>query len=187
MQGEIAKAGDAAQPVVARSAESVREMSDQALGKAREQIDERSTQVGQQMRSVADAARQVGQPAQRAGAGAAGASRRRRRRARRPPRRLSRGTDANSLLDEVERLGRRSPAALLAGGVAVGILVARFLKASSENRAPGAVAASRLDRAGRRPRRPLPPPEPARRAWPARRAPRARPCPASRSERGGPR
>ena len=135
MQGEIAKAGDAAQPVVARGAESMREMSDQALGKARDQVGERTTQAGEQMRSVADAARQVGQAL-------------RDQEGKEQPARLVEGmaervdrlgsyleeSDANSMLDELDRLGRRSPATVMAGGVVVGILAARFLKASSDNR-----------------------------------------------------
>jgi hypothetical protein len=135
MQQEIAKAGEAAQPVVARGTESMREMSDQALGKAREQVDERTTQAGEQMRSVADAARQVVETL-------------REQEGKEQPARLVEGmaqrvdrlgsyledSDANSMLDELDRLGRRSPATVMAGGVVVGILMARFLKASSDNR-----------------------------------------------------
>ena len=156
MHGEIARAGDAAQPVVARGAESMREMTDQALGKARDQVGERTTQAGEQMRSVADAARQVGQAL-------------RDQEGKEQPARLVEGmaervdrlgsylqeSDANSLLDELDRLGRRSPATVMAGGVVVGVLMARFLKASSDNRtrranggraaAPAAPALERRD------------------------------------------
>ena len=135
MQGEIDKVGDVAQPSVQRGSESVRELSDQALGKARDQVGERTTQAGEQMRSVADAARQVSQTL-------------RDQEGQDQPARLVEGvadrvdrlgsylegSDANSMLDELDRLGRRSPATVMAGGVVVGILVARFLKASSDNR-----------------------------------------------------
>jgi hypothetical protein len=136
MQGEIASAGDAVQPVVARGAESMREKSDEVLAQARDQVGERTTQAGEQLRSVADAARQVGQTL-------------RDQEGKEQPARLVDGvaervdrlgsyleeSDANSMLDELDRLGRRSPAAVMAGGVAVGVLLARFLKASSDNRA----------------------------------------------------
>jgi len=135
MQQEITTAGAAGQPPAASSTESMREMSDQALGKARDQVDERTTQAGEQMRSVADAARQVGEKL-------------RNEPGKEQPARLVEGmaervdrlgsyleeSDANSLLDELDRLGRRSPATVMAGGVVVGVLVARFLKASSGNR-----------------------------------------------------
>ena len=161
MQQEITKAGDAAQPVVARGAESMREMSDEALGKARDQVDERTTQAGEQMRSVADAARQVGQTL-------------RDQEGKEQPARLVEGmaervdrlgsyleeSDANSLLDELDRLGRRSPATVMAGGVVVGVLMARFLKASSGNRSRQAngraTTASRTPALGRGDRLPTP-------------------------------
>ena len=38
------------------------------------------------------------------------------------------------MLEDVEDFGRQRPWAVLAGGAAVGILAARFLKASSRNR-----------------------------------------------------
>ena len=137
MQGEIAKAGDAAQPVVARGAESMREMSDQALGKARDQVDERTARRSGSRcgRSRMRRARSATALRDQAGQGAARA-----RLVEGIAERVDRlgsyleASDANSMLDELDRLGRRSPAAVMAGGVVVGILAARFLKASSENR-----------------------------------------------------
>jgi hypothetical protein len=38
------------------------------------------------------------------------------------------------MLEDIEDFGRQRPWAVLAGGVAVGVLAARFLKASSSNR-----------------------------------------------------
>jgi hypothetical protein len=46
-----------------------------------------------------------------------------------------RGKDLDTLIDDAARLGRRSPATLFAGSLAVGFLLSRFLKASSA-RAP---------------------------------------------------
>jgi hypothetical protein len=129
------KAQEAAAPAVKRGAESMREATDRALGQARTQVDDRTTQAGEQMRSVADAARQVGQNL-------------RMQEGQEQPARIVDGvadrvdrlgsyledSDASSMLDELERLGRRSPTTVLAGGIVVGILAARFLKASSDNR-----------------------------------------------------
>ena len=74
-------------------------------------------------------------------------------------------SDANSLLDELDRLGRRSPATVMAGGVVVGVLMARFLKASSGNRSRQAngraTTASTTPALGRGDR--MPTPEAARR------------------------
>lgn len=45
-----------------------------------------------------------------------------------------RNKDIDSLIDEAERLGRRSPAAFFAGSVALGFLLSRFLKSSARSR-----------------------------------------------------
>ena len=53
--------------------------------------------------------------------------------------------DADRILDDVEDFGRRQPWAVIAGGVALGFVASRFLKASSsrryEQRASGTVRA----------------------------------------------
>jgi hypothetical protein len=45
-----------------------------------------------------------------------------------------RDNDADRILGDVEDFGRRQPWAVIAGGVAVGFLASRFLKASSTRR-----------------------------------------------------
>ena len=44
------------------------------------------------------------------------------------------GSDADRILNDVEEFGRRQPWAVIAGGVALGIVASRFLKASSSRR-----------------------------------------------------
>jgi hypothetical protein len=126
---------------------TVRERADDALGKARTQVDERSTELGRQMRSLADVARDAG-------------GRLRDQEGQELPSRMVASTadrleqlgsylertDANGFMDDVERLGRRSPAALMAGGIAVGILAARFVKASSANRGSSPTSAAETSR-----------------------------------------
>lgn len=60
-------------------------------------------------------------------------------------------SDADKILNDIEDLGRRQPWLALAGGVALGVVAARFLKASSSQRyqasvsgqAPGSLARER--------------------------------------------
>jgi hypothetical protein len=50
--------------------------------------------------------------------------------------------DSNKMLRDLEDFGRRQPAALAAGGVVLGLLAARFLKASSAQRSLGSATPS---------------------------------------------
>ena len=65
--------------------------------------------------------------------------------------------DADRILHDVEDLGRRQPWAVIAGGLAVGFMASRFLKASSSERyrsstgsEPPGIVGSILERARRR-------------------------------------
>ena len=105
-----------------------------ARARAREEIDRRTSAVGEQASSMADALRQTatqlrdqGQDGQaRLADGAA-------QHVQRMGTYL-RDRDADTLLRDIEDLGRRQPLAIAAGGLAVGLLAARFLKASSSGR-----------------------------------------------------
>jgi hypothetical protein len=46
---------------------------------------------------------------------------------------MVRNRDIDSLIDDAERLGRRSPAAFFAGSIALGFLLSRFLKSSARS------------------------------------------------------
>jgi vacuolar-type H+-ATPase subunit H len=114
--------------------EKVQEASGQARDRVREQVDQRSTQAGERVTSVAQDARSVGEELRRQG--------------KDQPARLAdqaadraerlgsylQESDADRILRDVEELGRKQPWAVAAGGLALGFVASRFLKASSQRR-----------------------------------------------------
>ena len=118
--------------------EKAQEAAGQAKAKAgsqlRSQVDQRSTEAGDRVsgvasdvRSVSEQLREQGkeQPAKLAEQAADRAER------------LGgylRENDAERILGDVEDFGRRQPWAVIAGGVALGFVASRFLKASSSRR-----------------------------------------------------
>ncbi len=114
--------------------EKAQEAAGQAKGALRTQVDQRSTDAGQRVGGFASDVRSVGeqlreqgsdQPAKLADQAA--------ERAERLGSYLSE-SDADRILGDIEDFGRRQPWAVIAGGVAVGLVASRFLKASSSNR-----------------------------------------------------
>ena len=118
--------------------EKAQEAAGQAKQKAgsqlRSQVDQRSTDAGHRVGGLASDVRAVGeslreqgkdQPAKLAEQAADRAER------------LGsylKESDADHILGDVEDFGRRQPWAVIAGGVAVGLVASRFLKASSIDR-----------------------------------------------------
>jgi hypothetical protein len=115
-------------------AERAQEAAGEAQVKIRDQVDRRSTEIGEQVAASASALRsgaeelyrqgnhQVGDMAQRAASQAE---------------RLGsylQSADADRLLSDAEDMARRNPWTVVVGGVAVGAVAARFLKASSTRR-----------------------------------------------------
>jgi hypothetical protein len=100
----------------------------------KEQVDQRSTQAGQQVNTVADDVRTVAgelrnqgkdTPAQYAEQAA--------ERVQGVGQWLER-SDGDQIVRDVENFARRNPWAVAAGGVALGLAASRFLKASSSER-----------------------------------------------------
>jgi hypothetical protein len=100
----------------------------------KEQVDQRSTQAGQQVNTVADDVRTVAgelrnqgkdKPAQYAEQAA--------ERVQSVGQWLER-SDGDQLLADVENFARRNPWAVAAGGLVLGLAASRFLKASSSER-----------------------------------------------------
>jgi hypothetical protein len=146
--------------------EKAKEQAQQAAGQARStlrtQVDQRSTEAGERVGTIASDARSVGeqlreqgkeQPAKLAEQAADRAER------------LGdylKNSDADRILQDVEDFGRRRPWAVIAGGLALGLAASRFLKASSsrryEQRYEGRGQLPELTSAGVPPATPTPPP-----------------------------
>jgi hypothetical protein len=106
----------------------------------KEQVDQRSTQAGQQVGTVADDVRTVAdelrnqgkdKPAQYADQAA--------ERVQSVGQWLER-SDGDQLLNDVESFARKNPWAVAAGGLVLGLAASRFLKASSSERYRASVA-----------------------------------------------
>ena len=118
--------------------EKARDQAQQVAGQARDtlrsQVDQRSTDAGHRVSGLASDTRSVGEELRRQG--------------KEQPARLAdqaadhaerlgdylRRSDADRILRDVEDFGRRQPWAVIAGGLALGLVASRFLKASSSRR-----------------------------------------------------
>jgi hypothetical protein len=123
-----------AQEAAAAAKDKAGEAAQQARGRVREQLDQRSTQAGERVtsqasdvRTVASTLREQGQdkPAQLAEQAADKVEQ------------LGgylTSADADKLLHDLEDMARRQPMAVAFGGLALGFMASRFLKASSAQR-----------------------------------------------------
>jgi ElaB/YqjD/DUF883 family membrane-anchored ribosome-binding protein len=126
------------QSPVAQAKEHVQDAAAQAKGQTLEQlrgqIDSRSTQVGEQLSSTAQAVRRAGAQLRQEGKeGPAKIVEGLAERGERLGGYLERA-DGQQLLNDVEGLGRKQPWLFVGGSAIVGFLAARFLKASSDSR-----------------------------------------------------
>ncbi|MDX6633938.1 MAG: hypothetical protein QOF06_141 [Solirubrobacterales bacterium] len=133
-EGSVGEAQDKAQEVAGEAQEKARAAAAQAQEGVRTRIDDRSTQVGERVTSTAGDLRSVGEELRKQG--------------KETPAKLAdraaeetekvgsylKENGPDKMLEDVEDFGRQRPWAVLAGGVAVGVLAARFLKASSRSR-----------------------------------------------------
>src|SRR3954470_22814718 len=119
---------------VDQAKEKAQEAAGQAKGRVREQVDQRSTEAGQQVSSTAGDLRSVGEqlreqrketPAKLAEQAA--------ERTERLGSYLTE-SDADRILGDVEDFARKQPWAVVAGGLVLGFAASRFLKASSSQR-----------------------------------------------------
>jgi hypothetical protein len=117
-----------------KAQEAAGQAKEKASSQLRSQVDQRSTDAGHRVggfaadvRSVSDTLREQGkdQPAKLADQAAD--------RAERLGRYLEE-SDADRILGDIEDFGRRRPWAVIAGGVALGLVASRLLKASSSDR-----------------------------------------------------
>jgi ElaB/YqjD/DUF883 family membrane-anchored ribosome-binding protein len=123
-----------AQQVAERAQETAGKVADQAQMRVRDQIDQRSTDLGQQISATAKALRtSSSQLSQQGNTTVAQATDRAADQADQLGQYL-RTADANRILGDAEQFGRENPWVVIAGGLVAGIAAARFLKASSRRR-----------------------------------------------------
>jgi hypothetical protein len=121
--------------------ETAQQAAGQARGQLRRQVDERSTQAGEQVSSAAEDVRSVAQQFREQGKEQpAKLAEQAADRAERLGSYLKQA-DGEAIMRDVEDFGRKQPWAVMAGGLAAGFLASRFLKASASRRAEEAYAA----------------------------------------------
>jgi hypothetical protein len=132
--GSVGEAEEKAHEVAGQAQEKAREAAGKAEEGIRQQIDERSTRAGERVAGAAEDLHSVGEELRKQG--------------KETPAKLAdraaeqtekvgsylKDNGPDKMLEDVEDFGRQRPWAVLAGGLAVGVLAARFLKASSRDR-----------------------------------------------------
>jgi hypothetical protein len=132
--GATDQAREKGQEVAGRAQEKGQEAAAHARARLRDQVDQRSTQAGQRTASTAGDVRSVARELRNQGKnGPARIADQVADRGERLGSYLER-SDAERILQDVEDFGRRQPWAVMAGGLALGFLASRFLKASSRRR-----------------------------------------------------
>jgi hypothetical protein len=127
-------AADKASEVKDQAKEQAQQAAGQARDRVRDQLDQRSTQAGEQVRSQAEDVRTVGRQLREQGKdGPAKIADQVADRADRVGSWLH-DSDADRILGDVEDFARRNPWAVMAGGVVLGLVASRALKASSSRR-----------------------------------------------------
>lgn len=118
----------------AQAKEKAQETKTQARDRVRSEVDRRSTEAGEQAGSAAHALRRASDQLRQDGNEPI--ARGMQQVAERVERTGSwlREADGDRILREAEDFGRRNPLAVVAGGIALGFVASRLLKASSRNR-----------------------------------------------------
>jgi ElaB/YqjD/DUF883 family membrane-anchored ribosome-binding protein len=117
-----------------RVQESTEQVRGQASQRLREQVDQRSTQAGEQAQTIAQAFRSTGEQLRNEGNdGPARVVDAAAQRVERVGGYLTQ-SDSDRILSDAEDFARRQPWLVAAGGAIVGMLAARLLKASSTKR-----------------------------------------------------
>lgn len=125
---------DRAQDAAGQAHDKAREAAGKAQETLQQQVDQRAKQAGEQVTGTAGDLRSVGEELRKQGKdGPARIADRAAEQTEKVGSYLS-GTGPDQMLHDVEDFGRRRPWAMLAGGLALGAVAARFLKASSRGR-----------------------------------------------------
>ncbi|HKO38580.1 MAG TPA: hypothetical protein VJU14_09455 [Solirubrobacterales bacterium] len=132
--GSVGEAQGKAQEVAGQAQEKAHEVAGKAQEGIRQQIDERSTQAGEQVSGTAQDLRTVGEELRKQGKDTPAKLADRAAEQTEKVGSYLKDNGPDKMLEDVEDFGRQRPWAVLAGGVVVGVAAARFLKASSRNR-----------------------------------------------------
>jgi hypothetical protein len=125
---------DKVQEAAGQAQDKAREAAGKAQKTLQEQVEQRAKQAGEQVTGTAEDLRSVGEELRKQGKdGPAKMADRAAEQTEKVGSYLT-GTGPDQMLHDVEDFGRQRPWALLAGGLALGALAARFLKASSRSR-----------------------------------------------------
>jgi hypothetical protein len=147
----------------AEAAQVAKERTGQAAGQVRgrlsEQVDQRSTQAGQQVTTTADDVRSVAQELRNQGKETpAKLAEQAADRAERLGNYLQQ-SNGDQILRDIEAAARKQPLAVAAAGLALGFAASRFLKASSSKRYSSGDYSSNVQRFDAGPAFPTPTPE----------------------------
>lgn len=141
-QDKAEQVQEKAQEVTAQAREKAQEAAGEARTRLRDQVDLRSTQAGERVSSTGSDLRSVSEELRKQGKDTPA------RMTDQAAERVERvgsylaDSDADRILHDVEDFARRQPLAILAGGMVLGIVAARFLKASSHRRYQSSTAHS---------------------------------------------
>ncbi|MFN2490931.1 MAG: hypothetical protein ABR529_14595 [Actinomycetota bacterium] len=128
------RAGQSVQEATGQARERAQEVAGEARGRIQEQVDQRTTKAADQVGSMVENLRSVAEELRKQDKG--GPASFADQAATKVERFGSylRDSDSQRMLDDVEDFARRQPWAVVAGGIAVGFLASRLLKASSGER-----------------------------------------------------
>jgi hypothetical protein len=132
--GSVGEAQEKAQEVAGEAQEKAREAAGKAQESVRQQIDQRSTKAGEQVSGTAQDLRSVGEELRKQGKDTPAKLADRAAEQTEKVGSYLKDNGPDKMLEDVEDFGRQRPWAVLAGGMAAGVLAARFLKASSRSR-----------------------------------------------------
>ena len=132
--GAVDQAKEKAQDVAGQAKDKAQEVAEQGRSMMRDEVDRRSGQAGDQLQSTVEDLRTVGKELRNQG--------------KDTPAKIAdqvadrgeriagylRSADADQILSDAESFARKNPWAVIAGGLAIGFLGARFMKASSQQR-----------------------------------------------------
>jgi hypothetical protein len=133
-EGATAQAQEKAQEVAGQAKDQAQQAAGQAKDQIRTQVDQRSTQAGEQVSQQASDIRTVAEQLREQGKdGPAKVAEQAADRIERIGSYLKE-SDSDRILGDVEDFARQRPMAVAAGGIALGLLASRFLKASQGDR-----------------------------------------------------